>query len=218
MRMHTVSNLGPRLDELAEIQKDVRQLKQTAPGSSLRLAGKAAELRSAMSKSAALAELSEQAKKMAPRFGVTIAPQIAPGTKPPVNDELVGKCVEYVFRIAAPGARKAKSQLYTYCGRIVRAEVVSAGTTKEHVLADCIWPTTLVDGVFVEEEEKETCMLFPKHYASRKENGWVVYDGRVGQHGAADADTVDLTDDSLATKMDVAAMESAMLCAPITMG
>ena len=166
----------------------------------------------------ALAELSEQAKKMAPRFGVTIAPQIAFGTKPPANDELVGKCVEYVFRIAAPGARKAKSQLYTYCGRIVRAEVVSAGTTKEHVLADCIWPTTLVDGVFVEEEEKETCMLFPKHYASRKENGWVVYDGRVGQHGAADADTVDLTDDSLATKMDVAAMESAMLCAPITMG
>ena len=58
LRMHTVSNLGPRLDELAEIQKDVRQLKQTAPGSSLRLAGKAAELRSAMSKSAALAELS----------------------------------------------------------------------------------------------------------------------------------------------------------------
>jgi hypothetical protein len=94
--------------------------------------------------------------------------------------------------------------------------VVSEGTEKEHAIAACVWPTTLIDGVFKEQEEREQCMLFAKHYASRKENGWVVYQGKLDEDG--DADMVDLTEDNLVTKMDVAHVEASMLCAAEAMG
>ena len=166
---------------------------------------------------AALAQLGEEAKRIAPRLGITVCPQIAEGTPAPtLGAGLVGLVIEYVFRIAEPRARKKKSQLYTYQGRIESVQVVSAGTGKEHAIAACVWPTTLVDGVFKEQEEREACMLFAKHYASRKENGWVVYQGKPDEGGGADV--VDLTEDNLVTKMDVAHIEASMLCAAAAMG
>ena len=164
-----------------------------------------------------LAQLSEEAKAMAPKIAVAVAPVLSAGASAPVfGKALVGMVVEYVFRIAEPGARRKKSQLYTYQGYIKGIEVVNRGKKDEHALAVCLWPTTLVDGVFVEEPEEEACMLFADLYGKTGVSGWVVYKGKLEVDAAAEHTGAEVQD--LDAKMDQAAIDSALLCAPITSG
>ena len=164
-----------------------------------------------------LAQLSEEAKAMAPKIAVAVAPVLSAGASAPVfGKALVGMVVEYVFRIAEPGARRKKSQLYTYQGYIKGIEVVNRGKKDEHALAVCLWPTTLVDGVFVEEPEEEACMLFADLYGKTGVSGWVVYKGKLELDAAAEHSGAEVQD--LDAKMDQAAIDAALLCAPITSG
>ena len=164
-----------------------------------------------------LAQLSEEAKAMAPKIAIAVAPVLSAGASAPVfGKALVGMVVEYVFRIAEPGARKKKSQLYTYQGYIKGIEVVNRGKKDEHALAVCLWPTTLVDGVFVEEPEEEACMLFADLYGKTGVSGWVVYKGKLEVDAAAEHSGAEVQD--LDAKMDQAAINAALLCAPITSG
>ena len=158
-----------------------------------------------------MSKLSEQAKAMAPKIAVAVAPVILGGTRAPAFDKkLVGMVIEYVFRICEAGARKKKSQLYTYQGYVESIEVVDEGKPNEHALAVCVWPTTLRDGVFVEEKERETCMLFKKYYGKQNPNGWAVYKGQL-ETDAASAEEVTVSE-SFENKMHERRIESDMLC------
>jgi hypothetical protein len=155
--------------------------------------------------------------QLAPKIAVAVAPVLSAGASAPVfGKALVGMVIEYVFRIAEPGARRKKSQLYTYQGYIKGIEVVNRGKKDEHALAVCLWPTTLVDGVFVEEQEEEACMLFANLYGKTGVSGWVVYKGKLEVDAAAEHSGAEVQD--LDAKMDQAAIDSALLCAPITSG
>jgi hypothetical protein len=158
-----------------------------------------------------MSKLSAEAKAMAPKVSVAVAPVIAGGTPAPAFDKkLVGLVIEYVFRIAARGAPRKKSQLYTYQGYIESIEVVGRGKPNEHALAVCVWPTTLVEGMFVEQEERETCMLFAKYYGKRDPNGWAVYKGKLEADAAAAE--ADAGPESFDSKMHARKVEADMLC------
>ena len=158
-----------------------------------------------------MSKLSAEAKAMAPKIAVAIAPVILGGTQAPALDQkLVGMVIEYVFRICEAGARKKKSQLYTYQGYIESIEVVDKGKANEHALAVCVWPTTLRDGIFVEETERETCMLFNKYYGKQNPNGWAVYKGQL-ETDAASAEEV-AASESFESEMHVRKVEADCLC------
>ena len=158
-----------------------------------------------------MSKLSAEAKAMAPTIAVAVAPLVGSGAVAPTFDKkLIGLVIEYVFRIAEKGARKKKSQLYTYQGYVESIEVVNRGKPNEHALAVCVWPTTLRDGIFVEEEERETCMLFAKYYGKKDANGWVVYKGKLEADAAAAE--ADAGSESFDSKMHERRVEADMLC------
>ena len=166
-------------------------------------------------------ELEEEVKRLSSRLNKGVLPPLPqPGDVPPhweaeeQQQAYVGRVIEYVFRIAEPGKRKSKAQLFSYQGRTTRAIGVRRRRAGQFIVLEAEWPTTFNEQTqaFDDTPELQELECHANLYGLQRENGWFVYDGQLEhelEHPAAEPHH-----SAAADERDQKLMEAMVLCPP----